>query len=162
LPQATEPLLRYPRTQAARAAATARDVPAGPVHLNFPFREPLVPLPPDPPAPVGEGPGARSPYVPVAGGPREVDPAFAAWLGARPTSKPVLQYLQQYPACRQVVVDGAPAWNDPSQLAAEFVYADPVALCAAVVGDQGLGIRDQGLGISDLGLGSDTQHATRY
>ncbi|SFS41343.1 2-succinyl-5-enolpyruvyl-6-hydroxy-3-cyclohexene-1-carboxylic-acid synthase [Marininema halotolerans] len=43
LPEASHTMLRYVRTMAARAAETASVGPAGPVHLNFPFREPLVP-----------------------------------------------------------------------------------------------------------------------
>ncbi|MBA3823885.1 MAG: 2-succinyl-5-enolpyruvyl-6-hydroxy-3-cyclohexene-1-carboxylic-acid synthase [Ktedonobacterales bacterium] len=43
LPDATPAAIRAIRTLADRAAATARIVPAGPVHLNMPFREPLVP-----------------------------------------------------------------------------------------------------------------------
>src|SRR5260221_161214 len=45
LPEATNTALRYIRTIAARAAASAQAIPAGPVHLNFPFREPLTPEP---------------------------------------------------------------------------------------------------------------------
>ncbi len=45
LPEATPGLLRYARTIAARAISNAVTTPAGPVHLNFPFREPLVPQP---------------------------------------------------------------------------------------------------------------------
>lgn len=42
-PEGTDDMLRYARMVCARAAATALSAPAGPVHLNFPFREPLVP-----------------------------------------------------------------------------------------------------------------------
>ncbi len=45
LPEATDAALRYIRTIAARATASAQANPAGPVQLNFPFREPLTPEP---------------------------------------------------------------------------------------------------------------------
>lgn len=43
LPEDSEQMLAYVRTMAGRAAGTAQSAPAGPVHLNFPFREPLIP-----------------------------------------------------------------------------------------------------------------------
>lgn len=45
LPEATNEALRYIRTIASRAVAHVQAVPVGPVHLNMPFREPLVPEP---------------------------------------------------------------------------------------------------------------------
>lgn len=36
-------LIRYIRTIASRASAISLQAPSGPVHLNFPFRDPLVP-----------------------------------------------------------------------------------------------------------------------
>jgi len=41
LPEANETMLRYVRTMGNRAVVTAEATPHGPVHLNFPFREPL-------------------------------------------------------------------------------------------------------------------------
>ncbi len=70
LPEATNAALRYIRTLADRASALTAATPAGPVHLNFPLREPLTP------API-----ANHPLLPLA----ERD--AVAWLG-RPDNAP--------------------------------------------------------------------------
>lgn len=44
-PEVTDSLLAFVRSAAGRACATAQEVPGGPVHINFPFREPLEPAP---------------------------------------------------------------------------------------------------------------------
>src|SRR5258707_9303900 len=49
LPDSTPEALRYVRAVAVRAFSESMAALAGAVHLNFPFREPLVPLPPDQP-----------------------------------------------------------------------------------------------------------------
>jgi 2-succinyl-5-enolpyruvyl-6-hydroxy-3-cyclohexene-1-carboxylate synthase len=219
LPEATNDALRYIRMLAGRAAALVQAVPAGPVHLNFPFREPLVPEPiadqPFPPLEqrntlAWQGRLDNTPYVQVhdtrlaapnattlahlAGlvsatrrglilaGPQD-DPALAEPLaqlahslgyplladplsqvrcsahasehvlssydaflridafverarpelilrfGAMPTSKPVLLYLKRYASCPLVVIDGQNGWEEPTQFAAEYIHADPAALC---------------------------------
>jgi 2-succinyl-5-enolpyruvyl-6-hydroxy-3-cyclohexene-1-carboxylate synthase len=70
LPEASNEALRYIRTIACRALAQARALPAGPVHLNMPFREPLTP-------------------APIAGQPLppESERDFLAWQG-RPENAP--------------------------------------------------------------------------
>lgn len=42
-PESSREMLKYVRQVAARAVATAKAGPNGPVHLNFPFREPFIP-----------------------------------------------------------------------------------------------------------------------
>lgn len=42
-PEHSEELIRYARSVCARAVATAAQAPSGPVHINFPLREPLIP-----------------------------------------------------------------------------------------------------------------------
>ena len=84
LPEASEEAVRYARSVACRAAATARFDTAGPVHINFPFREPLIPVGEAPPA-GGDGMTAadgRAPYVGVGQAPRRPDPAGLAPLAA--------------------------------------------------------------------------------
>lgn len=49
LPEAGGEVLQFVRQTAARAVVTAVQQPAGPVHLNFPLREPLVPVLDPPP-----------------------------------------------------------------------------------------------------------------
>ncbi len=218
LPEATNEALRYMRTIAARSVAHAQTIPAAPVHLNFPLREPLTPASVDDgllqeelrdavawggrdhdipyvdvhhPAPVAPtastvasllklistkrrgliivGPhdsaALTEPLVQLArlcGYPILADPlsqlrcgdhdhsmilsSYDAFLrnvafieqaqpelvlrfGAMPTSKPLLLYLKRYSSCPVVVIDGHNGWEEPTQLASDIIYADPVALC---------------------------------
>ncbi len=70
--EATDETLRWIRTLACRSYATALHGPPGPVHLNFPLREPLVleePLPDDHTARAGDRPYVvvESPHIQPGG-----------------------------------------------------------------------------------------------
>lgn len=219
IPEATNEALRYIRTLADRAAATSLAAPAGPVHLNFPLREPLTPAPQPLPAPEQRdaiawyGRPDGEPYTRtyetalgtasdneiqrlaslIRGAPRglvvvgphshpalnaalvtlastgqypiladplsglrtaveceatissydaflrderfadHAEPQLVLRFGALPTSKPLLLYLRRHASnCRQIVIDGTGRWEEPTQLAAEVLHTDPVALCLAL------------------------------
>jgi 2-succinyl-5-enolpyruvyl-6-hydroxy-3-cyclohexene-1-carboxylate synthase len=83
IPEATNEALRYIRTIAGRAFATALAMPGGVVHLNMPFREPLTPAPiadqPLPPEAKREavawyGRSDDQPYIRVKSGLRRLEP----------------------------------------------------------------------------------------
>ena len=83
--EATEEQLRWMRTLACRACATALDGRPGPVHLNFPLREPLVL---DGPLPVEQtARGDGFPYVIVE---PPAPPAPARGPGPRPSGRLLL------------------------------------------------------------------------
>ncbi len=222
LPEANNTALRYVRTLADRATALARTAPAGPVHLNFPFREPLTPDPlAGSPLPLlaerdqaaWYGRPANMPYTTVPDGQPltldahivdavrplleharkgliivgpHTDPALPAAvarlaqllgypvladplsqlrtsaddtshsmssydaflrldafvqqaqpevvlrLGAMPTAKPVLLYLQHYSNCPQIVVNEYGTWEEPTQLAHVLVQSPSSAFCASL------------------------------
>lgn len=217
VPEANAEMLRYARTFACRAAATANETPAGVVHFNMPFREPLVPLATE--ISVNENereayfgradgkafveisrakilpdekiisnlaqslahnergvivagmqndaqfPDAVAKLADALGYPILADPlsqvrcgehcrenvidSYDAFLrdgkivqqlapeivlrfGAIPTSKPVLQYLQQHASARQILIDDA-SWNEPAHIASEMIRGDATLFCNELV-----------------------------
>ncbi len=75
-------LTRYARSAGARAAAVAVEAPAGPVHLNVPFREPLI-APGDAPFEGFDSPAARLASEPLAPGAGAVQRLAAMLPGRR-------------------------------------------------------------------------------
>ncbi len=129
VPEVTEDLLRHARAVAGRAAATALADPAGPVHLNFPFREPLLPAT-DPGEAVSvldsiaiEGRPHDLPYVVASRASRPPDPDFVAALAADLAATPrglIICGPQNDPALAEPIVGLAAAAGYP-------VLADPLS-----------------------------------
>lgn len=111
----SEALLRQAAATAARAATTAAAAPAGPVHINVPFREPL--LDGGPPLPLLEGEGL----------------VVAAAEPARPSGDVLAQLI---PMClgRGIIVAGPEAYGLPAEAITDLarllgwpVLADPLS-----------------------------------
>lgn len=87
LPEASPAALLHLRATAARAVATARRAPRGPVQLNAPFREPLAPTPDGVPLdklpPLATSGRAGEPFTRIAPPAPEPDPAALAALRDR-------------------------------------------------------------------------------
>ena len=130
LPEATPVMLRYARTLANRAAATAAAVPAGPVHLNFPFREPLVPEPHPVPGDIAPadrelwtGREGRAPWMSVS----------SSWL--QPDDQAMLRVAEAIGASRRPLIVCGPQYD--AELPAELgvlaqaigapILADPLS-----------------------------------
>ena len=132
LPDTSAQLLRYARTLAARATAYAAATPAGPVHLNFPFREPLVPVPLAPPSDLTAGDALAwhgradgAPWVRVTDAPASLGAAETRRLAAqlRAARRPLIVCGPQpdltlaAPLAELALALGAPLLADPlSQL----------------------------------------------
>ncbi|HEY5640240.1 MAG TPA: 2-succinyl-5-enolpyruvyl-6-hydroxy-3-cyclohexene-1-carboxylic-acid synthase [Dehalococcoidia bacterium] len=78
VPESGEDAVRYVRSLACRATALARSDSPGPVHVNLPLREPLLPATGI--APMGRDGDGQPPYIGVRQAARRPDPADLADL----------------------------------------------------------------------------------
>ena len=125
LPEETADLLRFARVMANRSVSEANAVPAGPVHLNFPFREPLVPIPTEE---VLLPRSDEQPYVQVETGARHLDQQVIERLS---------RYLRQHP--HGLIICGPTYQHDPAFPAA--VVALSAALNYPILADPLSGVR---------------------
>jgi 2-succinyl-5-enolpyruvyl-6-hydroxy-3-cyclohexene-1-carboxylate synthase len=73
VPEDSRPMLDYVSSLGTRAAAEAWKAPAGPVHLNFAFREPLLPSPDALPPLPSRGPETHVAPEPLQAPPRQIE-----------------------------------------------------------------------------------------
>src|SRR5207245_2639284 len=116
----TPEALRHLRAVAAAAAARALGTPRGPVHLNAPFREPLMPL--TPPGPRPDDP--KKNYF-FSGGPADVPPAVRIAPGKLEPDEAALDASAAWTLC--LSEDGA--LFDPGHSASLAICGEPVRAC---------------------------------
>ena len=122
LPEGGDAALRYVRAIAARAAATALEGPAGPIHINIPLREPLTP----PDGIINGNLYARRdarPYITVAEGPRIPSPEIVAGVAHDLRVRPygaIVCGPQSDPRLASAVAELAAALDYP-------IFADPLS-----------------------------------
>jgi 2-succinyl-5-enolpyruvyl-6-hydroxy-3-cyclohexene-1-carboxylate synthase len=103
-PERTDALLRYARSLACRAVAEAQGPPAGPVHLNLPFREPLHPAP--------DGSGPPDPSVLAAGGRGARPHTFVSRSAPRPHPREIAELVERARAGMRGIVACGPSDAD--------------------------------------------------
>jgi len=59
---------------------------------------------------------------------KQLEPEIVLRIGAIPTSKPLLQFLEASTSARHIVVDPG-GWRDPSSQATDLLHVDPSLLC---------------------------------
>ena len=134
LPEATTDMLRYIRSIAGRAVSEASSEPAGAVHLNFPFREPLMPVEPDA-FPAADADSER-PHFHSVQGRREPDPAAIQSLARELLEVPrglIVCGPQDDPELGPAVVElgcalGYPVLADPLSLTRNGPHYDDVII----------------------------------
>jgi len=113
VPESTEPALRYAKELAARAVAEATGLAPGPVHLNIPFRDPLVP----PLGPREDPPGSASVQAPLAAqtSPQSATKTVRFHRAAlAPQTKDVRWLAELCRRCERGVISCGPMDADPS------------------------------------------------
>src|SRR6266850_1920042 len=150
VPEDSRPMLDYVSSLGTRAAAEAWKAPAGPVHLNFAFREPLLPSPDALPPLPSRGPETHVAPEPLQAPPRQIErlaklirslrrglivcgPEIVIQLGAALTSKAFHGYAARHPATVHVIVDPAQGWRSPARRGRERIAADPAEAAAALL-----------------------------
>jgi len=119
-PEATAEGLRYARALACRAVGAARGAPAGPVHLNFPLREPLDPRPIP-----GDVPSDLAARDPLAARGRDEGPYTAVQrVSAIATPQQIESLARRMATCERGVVVCGPMDEVPSATARVAALAE--------------------------------------
>ena len=120
VPEATDEIVAAFAELAGRAWSAALDTPAGPVHINFPFREPMAPTS----IPGQVPPDLRTPLY----------PSYFAAAPLSPSSEAIRQTVVALEGKRALIVAGptddpdlAPAIADLADAVACPVIADPLS-----------------------------------